>query len=129
MALVRGEFDRCNRRDGRVRDRHHLVTRSDPARPQRDVQRFGAAAHANGVTDTDKRRELLFESRDLGAENVAPLLQHLVDRGADFGFVREVLRARIPAKNHFRTCTLGTYSIHCPPASRKARSLAMISSA
>ena len=63
----------------------HLVSGSDPERPQGDRQRLGAVGDADAVAPADEGGELGLERLHLGAEDVAPRLEHgalaLGDRG------------------------------------------------
>ena len=65
------------------RGHHHLVARPDAERAQGDRQRVGAVGHADAVTHAQVGGELALERLHLGAEDVAPVAHHAVDRRAE----------------------------------------------
>ena len=52
-------------------------------------------AHATAVLRADVRRQALLELGDLGAEDVLPVVEHLLDAGVDRRFERLVLRLEV----------------------------------
>jgi hypothetical protein len=131
-------MDGGHRRHGGVRDRDHLVARSDAAGGEREVKRLGAAADADGPARSDGVRELLLEGLRLRAQDVASRLQDARDGGVDLGLVGAVLSARIAAQDHAGVLnggaqaaypTFGTYTMNRPPFFMKALSFSRISAA
>ena len=77
------EHDHLHRCGEGERAGDHLVARLDVERHQRDEERVGAAGAGHRVLHADVSGEALLEPRDLGAEDVLAVLEHLLDPGVD----------------------------------------------
>jgi hypothetical protein len=73
----------------------HLVTRSDTGGAQRQLDGVGAGGHAHRVRAPGKFCEVVFERRQLAAENEVLLLRHASDRRLELRAYCRVLRFQI----------------------------------
>ena len=100
-----GHHDRQRRVRGRQRRGDDLVARTDAERAQRDRQRVGAGADADGVRRAAGCRELALERLELGTEHEPAALHDPGDRGSH---ERRVLaRRERQERDHRRTACGG----------------------
>ena len=85
------QHDHLSSRDEGERRRDDLIARFHVERHQRDEQRLGAGSDGDAVLRAGVRGELRLELGDFRAEDVLPVVEHLLDAGVDRFAQRAVL--------------------------------------